>query len=644
MKKIQEPFQLYLFGYPKILKEKQSVHLQRKKAYALLAYLALNGRGFSRESLASLFWPDCTVSHALANVRKILSCLHKELGAEIFPVAQEIIGPLNPALIWTDVREFQRCSNLKIPESSYARPSGKRRKEQMEEAIALYSEDFLSGFTLEGCDRFAEWQFLYTEYLRQELCSCLEVLSDLSEKEKDIRQAVLSTRRLIEIDMLNEEGHRTLMRLYSQSGQTEAALRQYKMCEQILDRELGIEPDEETFALYEKIRRSGSYTGGFGERSGRGGAAAVQTGLQSKKSEEIARVLDSISSRDSEGPTSSRAINLCLLGDFTLRYSQYQDGNVRRSRRYYGRAILNDPGCSEAYAGLAFSFFSLGGYGIDARINERGKVKIEALAEKALRLNPVSKLARLVLAGKKMEWDFDFPRSEIMFRELLEDYPEYPDALVWFSELLMHTGRFDGVYPMLQRAYELAPLDIATNYRMAAYYLKTGFYDRSIDFGKLVEGLYPGRYLLRGLLGKIHLFTGDYEKALEVAQECLAMQWNSLVMCRLVMALACCGRRLEARKAMDDYLREYKRRGEEDTFFVALAFHFVGEDEKALTWLERSFRERDVSLVGLAIDPLWGDLYREVRFQAVLKVLGLPPCFDYIEEVLNRTKLPRSFL
>ncbi|MGC9311068.1 MAG: BTAD domain-containing putative transcriptional regulator [Sediminispirochaetaceae bacterium] len=644
MKKSIDLPALYLFGYPRVMHNGQPLHIQRKKAYALLAYLALTRKTAPRKNLAAMFWPDCDGSHARANMRKVLSCIHSALGPGALPATAESIGPLNRDMIWIDVGAFQECSAMETAGRSLDASIRRKRKSQLEEAIALYTADFLSGFTIEACDRFTEWQFLSAEYLKQELCSCLERLTVLCEEEDDIRLAVGSSRRLIEIDMLNEDAHRTLMRLYSKSGQIEAALRQYHICEQVLDRELGIEPDEQTFDLFENIRRTGRPAERAGEEAAlRDGLPAAEAGTYPDKSKEIARVLDSISSRETGEPMSSNAINLCLLGDFTLRYSQYQDGNVLQARRYYGRAIRSNPGCSEAYAGLAFSYFSLGGYGVDARINERGKVRIETLARKALSLDTESKLARLVLAGKKMEWDFDFPGAEHMFRELLEDCPDYADALVWFSDLLMHTGRFDGVYTMLQRAYALAPLDIATNYRMAAYHMKTGSYETSIKFAKLADSLYPGRYLLRGLLGQIYLFTGEYKKALKIAEECLAMQWNSVVMYRYVMALACCGRRKEAEEAMQQFLTEYRRRGEEDTFFVALAFHFVGEDEKSLDWLERSCRERDVSLISLAIDPRWGDLYRHHRFQAVLESLGLPPCFDYIEEVLNRTNLPRTF-
>src|SRR5262249_53710270 len=52
---------------------------------------------------------------------------------------------------------------------------------------------------------------------------------------------------------LQEPVHRTLMRLYAQLGRRGAALHQYQLCVGVLQRELGIEPEDETKRLYQEI-------------------------------------------------------------------------------------------------------------------------------------------------------------------------------------------------------------------------------------------------------------------------------------------------------------------------------------------------------------------------------------------------------
>jgi DNA-binding SARP family transcriptional activator len=48
------------------------------------------------------------------------------------------------------------------------------------------------------------------------------------------------------------------MRLVARSRQRSAALRQYETCRHTLADELGVEPHEETTALYERIRTAGA--------------------------------------------------------------------------------------------------------------------------------------------------------------------------------------------------------------------------------------------------------------------------------------------------------------------------------------------------------------------------------------------------
>ena len=48
--------------------------LKRRKAMALLAYLAVTGRSHSRDSLATLLWPELDQSTARARLRRAMAC------------------------------------------------------------------------------------------------------------------------------------------------------------------------------------------------------------------------------------------------------------------------------------------------------------------------------------------------------------------------------------------------------------------------------------------------------------------------------------------------------------------------------------------------------------------------------------------
>jgi ABC-type oligopeptide transport system substrate-binding subunit len=82
----------------------------------------------------------------------------------------------------------------------------------------------------------------------------LRDLVDRTLEAADYRTGIRYASRLLEMDPLLEETHRQLMRLLAYDGQRGAALNQYEACRAILDRELGVEPDEATAQLYEEIQ------------------------------------------------------------------------------------------------------------------------------------------------------------------------------------------------------------------------------------------------------------------------------------------------------------------------------------------------------------------------------------------------------
>src|SRR4029453_12359324 len=61
--------------------------------------------------------------------------------------------------------------------------------------------------------------------------------------------AAAAARRLLAIDPLREAAHRALMQIYTAQGQTALALKQYQLCRDALQHELGVRPEAETERL-----------------------------------------------------------------------------------------------------------------------------------------------------------------------------------------------------------------------------------------------------------------------------------------------------------------------------------------------------------------------------------------------------------
>jgi TolB-like protein len=68
-------------------------------------------------------------------------------------------------------------------------------------------------------------------------------------------QAGAVARRLLALDPLREAAHRALMQIYVEQGQTALALKQYQLCRDVLQSDLGVRPEAETEQLYRAIQQ-----------------------------------------------------------------------------------------------------------------------------------------------------------------------------------------------------------------------------------------------------------------------------------------------------------------------------------------------------------------------------------------------------
>lgn len=245
---------LYLLGPPRLERDGQPIEITRRKAVALLAYLAVTGQRYSRDSLAALLWPEYDHRRARADLRRMLSVLNKALDDDWLVIDQDTVELNRQADVWLDVVYFQRrlveCQRHGHPPTEVCAAC----LPPLTEAISLYRDDFLAGFTLPDSANFDEWQFFQTERLRNDLGQALEHLVECHTSLGEYDAALLYAQRWVELDSLHEPAHRQLMRLYTHLGQRAAALRQYQLCAQTLKEEMNLEPAIETTALFEQIR------------------------------------------------------------------------------------------------------------------------------------------------------------------------------------------------------------------------------------------------------------------------------------------------------------------------------------------------------------------------------------------------------
>lgn len=219
------------------------ITISARKSQAMLAYLAVRpAQLVSRDKMAALLWSSTAPEQARQSLRQTLSTMRRELAAvspQKILIEEGDFLSLDASLVYCDVAEFESLVATGTPEA-------------LDPATRLYAGDFLDGFQIDE-EKFDQWVLAERDRLhRMALRAHAQLVEQLS-RSGSLDEAIAIAQQSLRLDPLQEAMHRTLMRLYLQSGDLLNALQQYDSCAKALRRELDLEPDAETRALQHEI-------------------------------------------------------------------------------------------------------------------------------------------------------------------------------------------------------------------------------------------------------------------------------------------------------------------------------------------------------------------------------------------------------
>jgi DNA-binding SARP family transcriptional activator len=199
-----------------------------------------------REQVMDILWPELGPDAAARNLSKAIHVVRHALepglnagGDSRFIVAKERQVMLTaPGKLWVDVEEFQSLA---------AAAMGSQNPADYEAALNAYQGDLLIE------DLYEDWTAGPRERLRQLRQDLLARLAGLYEARGDYARGISVLTKLLADDPSNEEAHRGVMRLHALTGNRRQAMRQYRLCSEVLRAELGEEPQSATVELFDQI-------------------------------------------------------------------------------------------------------------------------------------------------------------------------------------------------------------------------------------------------------------------------------------------------------------------------------------------------------------------------------------------------------
>jgi DNA-binding SARP family transcriptional activator/TolB-like protein/Tfp pilus assembly protein PilF len=245
----------------------------RKKARLLVKLLAITpGKKLHREQAIEILWPGVEADLGLNNLHKVIHAARRAFEPELsqgatsrFLHTQDSLVALAQAGVWIDAEEFEARARDAFKTSAIA---------DLEAAQRLYSGDLLAE------DLYEDWASVPRERLRLMYQQVLERLGTKYEAERDPR-CVEVLNRLLAASAANEGAHRLLMRFYAANGRRDLALNQYRVCCELLKKELGANPDGATVRLHERIMAGEVGVAGAEATLPKAGAEKVTTSADS---------------------------------------------------------------------------------------------------------------------------------------------------------------------------------------------------------------------------------------------------------------------------------------------------------------------------------------------------------------------------
>ncbi len=302
--------------------------------------------------------------------------------------------------------------------------------------------------------------------------------------------------------------------------------------------------------------------------------------------------------------------------------------SLRKGIEYFEQAIEKDPGNAHAYAGLADCYNELGA-AVAYLPPKETLPKAEAAATKALEIDESLSEAHTALGRVKLSYDWDWPGAEREFRRAIELNPTSAIAHNRYAEYLAIVGKFEESLVEGRRAEELDPLSPFIVGWWGYCYIPLHRYDGAIaQFQKAIE-LDPSVPWLRASLAYGYASKGAYSQAIAEVEK-MEPQATSVSAENQTVAggagwiYALAGRRKDALDIAEKF-KMLSSQAYVDQYWPAAIYAGLGDKNRAFESLERGYEQHSATLIYLKIDAYWDSLRPDLRYQDLLRRMGLPP-------------------
>ena len=348
---------------------------------------------------------------------------------------------------------------------------------------------------------------------------------------------------------------------------------------------------------------------------------AVQDAISQKVADALALRLSGeekrrLTKRDTKN---LEAYQLYLTGRY--HYARLIPPEIRTAIGFYQQAIDLDHNYAPAYFGLAEANRSLA---ITSDVPSKDCLpQATAATRKALEIDDSLAEGHASLSFSLIWYEWDWIGGEREAKRAIALNPNSAYSHFALAQVLSDLGRHDEAIAEGARAVELDPVFFLFSAIEGMFLHHARRDDEAIGRLEKTLQLDPTFWITHLILGKVYIQQRKYPEAVAAFVKARDLSHgNSEAIASIGYAAALAGDKAKARAVLDE-LKGLSVQHYIPPFNVAMVYTGLGDQNEALSWLEKACEERDVRVTILKVDPRWDSLRSNPRFMAILKRIGL---------------------
>ena len=339
--------------------------------------------------------------------------------------------------------------------------------------------------------------------------------------------------------------------------------------------------------------------------------------LQAQIAKEVASRLQIVpASRDQTLVSRSRQVPREAMEDYlNARQLLEVQMNVAGAASLFRRATERAANFAEAYVGLAWCSALESAYVGSTPADTALQRSLEA-SNRAIDIDAEMPEGWAVRGFARFALEANWPAAEADLKRALELGPASPEVLKTYSNYLSDCGRHAEAVETALKAESRAPFSVTASRQVAWAYYMARQHDRAIQQARRTLEIEPGYAPARTVLGRALLFSGQRAEGVKEL-EAVGRDYEAM----LAVGYAMAGRRQDATRLLNQLTSSTYDRVS-TSYEVAQVYAALGDQPRAIEWLETAHRRKEAGMTEAAVDPLFDTIRDNPRFTALLQKVG----------------------